>query len=226
MLVSAVMTSFVVTVEPEQRLYAAASLLREGRFRHLPVVRDGQVVGIISDREATGDSDTPVSQVMHTQVITVSPDTPVEVAAALMAENKIGALPVIDPRTNSLVGIVSQTDLFATLARLLGSRAPGTRLELRLHDLPRQLVVLGSTAEHHHVSINSLIRVPPVRTPSPWGMTSFCGSVPSIRACSWMNSAALESSCRAPMSAECSARFVYRPEYEQLRLRSSTPTSA
>ena len=51
MLVSAVMTSFVVTVEPEQRLYAAASLLREGRFRHLPVVRDGQVVGIISDRE-------------------------------------------------------------------------------------------------------------------------------------------------------------------------------
>ena len=124
MLVSAVMTSFVVTVEPEQRLYAAASLLREGRFRHLPVVRDGQVVGIISDREATGDSDTPVSQVMHAQVITVSPDT-VEVAAALMAENKIGALPVIDPRTNSLVGIVSQTES----VRNVGSAAwqPGSR---------------------------------------------------------------------------------------------------
>ena len=73
------------------------------------------------------------------------------------AEAQGGALPVIDPRTNSLVGIVSQTDLFATLARLLGSRAPGTRLELHVHDLPRQLVVLGSAAEHHHVSINSLI---------------------------------------------------------------------
>ena len=94
---------------------------------------------------------------MHTQIISVSPDTPVEVAAALMAESKIGALPVIDLRTNGLVGIVSQTDLFTTLARLLGSQAPGTRLELQLHDLPRELVVLGSMAEHHHVSVNSLI---------------------------------------------------------------------
>jgi len=157
MLVNAVMTSSVVTVEPERSLYAAASLLREGRFRHLPVVRDGRLLGIISDREATADNDTPVIQVMHTQVITVSPDTPVEVAAALMAENKIGALPVVDPRTEGLVGVVSQTDLFVTLARLLGSQAPGTRLELHLHDLPRQLVVLGATAEHQHVSINSLI---------------------------------------------------------------------
>jgi acetoin utilization protein AcuB len=94
---------------------------------------------------------------MHTAVITVSPDTPVEVAAALMAENKIGALPVVDPSTGNLVGIVSQTDLFVTLARLLGSETPGTRLELHLHDLPRQLVTLGSAAEHQHVRINSLI---------------------------------------------------------------------
>lgn len=159
MLVNAVMTSSVVTVEPEQTLYAAASLLRVGRFRHLPVVSKGRMLGIISDREASADNDTRVSQVMHTQVITVSPDTPVENAAVLMAENKIGALPVVDPSTHGLVGIVSQTDLFVTLSRLLGSQAPGTRLELHLHDLGHQLAVLGSTAEHHHVSINSLIAV-------------------------------------------------------------------
>jgi acetoin utilization protein AcuB len=94
---------------------------------------------------------------MRMPVIAVSPDTPVEVAATLMAENKIGALPVIDSRTDGLVGIVSQTDLFTTLARLLGSRAPGTRLELHLEDLPRQLTVIGLTAERHHVTVNSLI---------------------------------------------------------------------
>jgi acetoin utilization protein AcuB len=157
MLVNAVMTRSVITVKPEQTLYAAANLLREGRFRHLPVVRNGRVLGIISDREVTGEDDTPVSQVMHTRVISVSPDTPVEVAAALMAENKIGALPVVDPRTTGLVGIVSQTDLFVTLARLLGSQAPGTRLELHMHDLAHQLAVLGHCAEQHHVSVNSLI---------------------------------------------------------------------
>jgi acetoin utilization protein AcuB len=159
MLVSEVMTRSVVTVLPEQTLYAAASLLRTGRFRHLPVVRGGRLVGIISDRETAGDSDTRISQIMHTDVITVSADTPVEVAAALMAENKIGALPVVDPSTENLVGIVSQTDLFVMLARLLGSDTPGTRLELQLHDLPRQLVVLGSTAQHQHVRINSLISI-------------------------------------------------------------------
>jgi acetoin utilization protein AcuB len=159
MLVSAVMTRSVVTVTPEQTLHAAAGLLRDGRFRHLPIVRDGQLLGIISDRETAGDGDTQISRVMRPEVISVSHDTPVEVAAALMAKNKIGALPVVDPDTNNLVGIVSQTDLFVTLARLLGSQSPGTRLELHLHDLRRQLVVLGSTAEHHHVSINNLIAV-------------------------------------------------------------------
>jgi acetoin utilization protein AcuB len=101
---------------------------------------------------------------MQANVITVSPDTPVEVAASLMAENKIGALPVVDPLTNTLVGIISQTDLFVMLARLLGGSAPGTRLELRLDDLPRQLAELGNIAADGHVRITNLVVAPTGQT--------------------------------------------------------------
>jgi acetoin utilization protein AcuB len=160
MLVNSVMTRSVVTVDPGWSLHVAARLMREGRFRHLPVVRAERLVGIISDREAVSGGDTRVSEVMRAAVITTTPDTPVEIAAVLMADNKIGALPVIDPLTDGLVGIISQTDLFAALARLLGGQVPGTRLELHVDDLPRQLGVLASMAQQHHVSINSLIALP------------------------------------------------------------------
>src|SRR6266508_262816 len=109
MLVKSVMTRSVVTTEPSHAVATAARVMRDGRFRHLPVVSHGQLVGFVSDRDlVSAPAHAHVQDVMHREVICVTPDTPVEIAARLMLDNKIGGLPVVDGATNTLVGSVSQ----------------------------------------------------------------------------------------------------------------------
>ena len=158
--VAAVMTRLVVTAEPTTSVRSALHLLRDGHFRHMPVVTGGRLVGVVSDRDLREESGELLADVMHTHVITVTADTPVEVAATVMAENKIGALPVLETTTKELVGIISQTDLFVVLARLLHGDGPSTRLEVRLTDLPRQLALIASIAEQEQVPITSLVTIP------------------------------------------------------------------
>jgi acetoin utilization protein AcuB len=164
MLVQSVMTRSVVTTDPTHSVQSARQLMFAGRFRHLPGVDQDKLVGIVSDRDLDGSdcSHARISDVMHSNVIVVTPDTPVEVAAELMVDNKIGALPVVEAGTDAeaLVGIVSQTDLFVVLAHLLGGDGPSTRLELLLDDLPGQLAVIASLAQARHVSISSLVTLP------------------------------------------------------------------
>src|SRR5438552_11923314 len=128
MRVDSVMPRSVVTTEPARSVESAARLMREGRFRHLPVLVRGHVVAMVSDRDvlSTGERHT-IREVMHTDVISITPDTPVEVAAQLMLENKIGALPVVENGSDELAGIVTQSDLLEVLARLLGGYGPSTR---------------------------------------------------------------------------------------------------
>jgi acetoin utilization protein AcuB len=159
-LVEQVMTRKVVTIEPTASVPSATALLHAGQFRHLPVAVDGRLVGIVSDRDLAHAEERQVGEVMHSPVVTVSVATPIEVAASLLAENKIGALPVVDGSTGELVGIVSQTDLFVVLARLLRGDGPSTRLELCLTDLPRQLAVIAAAADRQQVGITSLVTIP------------------------------------------------------------------
>ncbi|SRR6266566_42048 len=161
MLVDSVMSRPAVTIEPHRSARAAAQLMRERRFRHLPVVRDGYLVGIVSNRDVVGRGETTVGDAMRNDVISVSPSTPIEVAAGLMLDNKIGALPVIaDGIDRRPIGIVTQSDLFAVLARLLGSDAPSTCLELRLDDLSRRLAQVATLAYQCGVTIVSVVTVP------------------------------------------------------------------
>jgi len=161
MLVESVMTREVVTTEPSRSVQTAARLMRDGHFRHLPVVSCGRLVGIVSDRDVTaGQERRTVGELMRPDVICVAPDTPIEVAARLMLDNKIGALPVVENGGHAPAGIVTQTDLFEVLARLLGGEGPSTRLELRLIDPPRQLAELTALANDSHVSITSLVTLP------------------------------------------------------------------
>jgi CBS domain-containing protein len=127
------MTRNVVTVTPETSILNARRLLATYGIRHLPVVDDGRVVGMVSSRDlscgdrtlnaalATLRSDLaegryrPVSSLMSTPARTVSPDVPVQRAAALMLDARIGALPVVD--SERLVGLLSLVDcLWAYLA--------------------------------------------------------------------------------------------------------------
>jgi acetoin utilization protein AcuB len=160
MLVESVMSRSVVTTEPSRSVHSAAQLMYEGRFRHLPVLVRGHLVGMVSDRDVTIAGEHTIGQVMRTDVVSVTPDTPIEVAAWLMLENKIGALPVIENGSDELAGIVTQSDLFEVLAHLLGGNGPSTRLEVHVSDLSRQLAEIARLASEHHAPITSLLIVP------------------------------------------------------------------
>ncbi|NOQ77246.1 MAG: CBS domain-containing protein [Methylococcaceae bacterium] len=137
MRVEDLMTQKVFTVEPHDMIDRVFFLLHYEKVRHLPVIEKGKVVGIVSDRDLykalgpksnsgsiTAEGATElhvlpkkVTHIMHRGVITVSIDTYASKAAALMAENKIGALPVVDAK-NKLVGILSATDILKVFAKL------------------------------------------------------------------------------------------------------------
>lgn len=164
MLVQAIMTRDVVTVRETDSLEHAAAVLGRHRFRHLPVVRGDQLVGLLSDRDRAAATCRPpakrparVGAVMRAAPIVVSPSTPVEQAARLMVEHKIGALPVVADR---LVGIVTASDLLLAFCRVLGVSEPSTHLEVRLDDAPDALARLAGVLRDHRVAVARIVTEP------------------------------------------------------------------
>lgn len=133
-LVDQVMTRGPAVVAPNDPIRAAIERMRERGCRRLPVVEDGNVVGIVSDRDLRRATNSPLVlrerwydefMLDHVQVracmtanpVTVSPATPIVEAAKLMRDKKFGGLPVV--ADGRLVGIVTETDLLNYLIRTL-----------------------------------------------------------------------------------------------------------
>jgi acetoin utilization protein AcuB len=137
MQVADLMTTKVFTVEPHDLIDRVFFLIHYEKIRHLPVVEKGKLVGIVSDRDlykALGPKTNSkavepnkensqlhvVSQkvvhIMHRGVYTVTPSNFASEAAALMAEHRIGALPVLE--NDKLVGIISATDILKVFAKM------------------------------------------------------------------------------------------------------------
>jgi len=117
------MTNNPVTVTPSETLAVAQERLRSGGFRQLPVVDQGRLVGIITDRDLRRHGRHIVAKVqsaMTTELLTVTPETPIEEAARLLLQHKIGGLPVV--QSEKLVGIISTTDLLQTLVDLVSDK--------------------------------------------------------------------------------------------------------
>jgi len=119
------------TVSPGDPLSAAAQIMREHRFNHLPVVEGGKLVGILSDtdlRNASLDAmargvgegppgDRPVREVMRTEVWSLTPEDSVEDALLVISREKFGALPVLSG--DRLVGIITKMDLLNAFVDIL-----------------------------------------------------------------------------------------------------------
>jgi CBS domain-containing protein len=110
------MTENVATVTPNQTIQEAATLMSQYNVGSIPVVENGQVRGIITDRDITLrstaqglESRTPVSQVMSTSIVSGNPNMNVQEAASLMSENQIRRLPIVE--NNQLVGVVALGDI-------------------------------------------------------------------------------------------------------------------
>jgi CBS domain-containing protein len=135
--VSEVMESEIVTLAAGDRLDLADDVMRLARLRHIPVLEDGRVVGVVTHRDLLAASlskalafdpqarrtfmrSVDVGEVMSRDPVTVAPDASLREAARLMIGRRIGCLPVVKP-DGTLVGLVTETDLLR--AAFLGDDA-------------------------------------------------------------------------------------------------------
>ena len=144
----------IISIAPDMPVHDALDMFKRERIRRAPVVKEGKLVGIVSDKDLLNASPSPasslsiwemnyllskitVSEVMTKKVLTVAEDTPIEEAARIMADNKIGGLPVM--RDGHVVGIITETDLFKIFLEFMGAREKGIRITALLDDKPGQL---------------------------------------------------------------------------------------
>lgn len=138
MLVSDRMKTALVLVRPSDSVRTAWGLLREHQIRHLPVVENGKLVGIVTDRDirlvfpsaiTAGEREqdphdvleqVSVQEIMARQVVTVTSDTSVADAARLLVERRIGGLPVV--RGEHLVGIITKDDILNAFVEVMEER--------------------------------------------------------------------------------------------------------
>jgi acetoin utilization protein AcuB len=150
LLVKASMTREVVTLSPGTTAAEALALCREKRIRHLPVLEEGRLAGIVSDRDlrsaapALGDpgraealQNLQISDVMTRAGVITHPDDPIEEAADRMREKRIGCLPVVED--GDLLGILTSSDVMEALVQLTGAHEPGSRLVASIPDRPGTL---------------------------------------------------------------------------------------
>ncbi|MBL7065344.1 MAG: CBS domain-containing protein [Anaerolineae bacterium] len=144
MLVQDRMTPDPITITTDTSLKEALELVRSEPFRHLPVLdENGKLVGVVTEKSLVYASPTPattlsvfevdyilsrikIGQVMQGQVITVEPGLPIEEAARIMVDHRIGCLPVVED--DKLVGIISDTDIFRVFVEGMGGGYPSLRI--------------------------------------------------------------------------------------------------
>jgi len=172
MLVRDIMQSHPVSATLETRLPDIVRVLQRRGFRHLPVVHEGRLVGLISDRDVK-QSMTSVSlategrardllldtltagQIMTRRVITIGPSGRVEEAARLMATARISALPVTDG--DRLVGIVTETDILRLFVRSLGVLEASSRIDVIVANEEASLTDLMRVVESTGIRISSVM---------------------------------------------------------------------
>lgn len=172
MRVEDIMRKKLVTVTPSTTLKEALSLLRGNRIRHLPVVENEKLVGIVSDRDIRDglpsnlcehDDDEmillkPISELMHKTVITAHPLDFIEDAAATVYDFKVGSLPVVE--ADRLVGIVTESDILNCLVELFGVNKPSSHIEVEVDDRTGMLADVSQVFKEAQVNVNSVIIYP------------------------------------------------------------------
>jgi acetoin utilization protein AcuB len=152
MLIKDWMTKDPVTITEDTSMIKAIHTMKERRFRRLPVVAGGKLVGMVTDRDLKEASpskatsldvhelyyllaELQVQEIMSRNPISVSQDDTVEHAAQVMLEHTISGLPVVDGG-GKVVGIITQSDVFRAFMHITGALQGGVQFGLRLEDRP------------------------------------------------------------------------------------------
>jgi len=177
MLIRDRMTRNPVLCSADLSVTDAFDLMKKSRIRRMPVVdTHGKLVGIVSDKDLLRVTPSPattlsayeipyllskvkVSDVMTKKVITVAEETPVEEAARIMVDNKIGGLPVVN-ESDVVVGIITETDIFKTFLELIGARRPGVRITMYVKDKRGELARISQAVADIGGNIIATVEVP------------------------------------------------------------------
>lgn len=172
MLVGERMTHPVLTITPDVPVQDALVRMRKDNVRRYPVTdKRGKLIGIVTDSDLLNASPSEattlsvweinsllakitVERVMAREVITVTEGATIEEAARIMADKKVGGLPVIN--NHRLVGIITETDLFEVFLEMLGARTPGVRVTVEVPDSPGKLYDLAGAIKNLGGNINGL----------------------------------------------------------------------
>ena len=166
------MTINVSTTEPGSSVADAFDVILQKKVKHLPVVKDNVLKGILADRDIkdfclsgatklSGDqlreilAKTKVRDIMKDKVITTTPDAPVEDAALLMYERRIGCLPVMED--GRLCGIISERDIFRALMDITGVRHGGHRISVFIEDVPGSIKTVADIVRRHGFALQSIL---------------------------------------------------------------------
>lgn len=170
MFVRDIMTRNPITLRPESDPLAAIGLMNVAGFRHLPVLdTEGRLVGIVGRTDVElflSKAGSPgvikrnhrVDRLMKRDVVFVTPDCPLEEAATLMVNNKIGSLPVVED--GCLVGIITETDVFKRFAAILGGGTDSFRLTVQLDNIPGQFAELATRIARVNGNISCVVTYP------------------------------------------------------------------
>lgn len=130
-----------IVVTLDQKVQDCVDLMREHSIRHLPVVENQRLVGLVTESDlrevflASLVEDLTIQGVMITEPLTVTPDTEIEDAAKLIYYRKIGGLPVVDDY-GQVVGILTVADLVEAFIELMGLLKSSSRIDVVLGDDP------------------------------------------------------------------------------------------
>jgi len=165
------MTRGVVTLGPEASAAEAWSVCEVNNIRHVPVVQEGRLVGLVSDRDLRdvrgGDreSDTPrwvrLGDMMTRNIVTIHPLDTIEHAAREIYDRKIGCLPVV--ADGELVGIITSADMMRTLIELVGAHGRGSWVEVEVPNQPGTLAEVTNVIRDRQVNIASIFLGPASR---------------------------------------------------------------
>ena len=189
------MTRHPVMVEPTMSIVEAQGIMAEAKVRHLPVIETGKrLIGLVTRQrmripptelsslnvwEITRFlSNLTVKDVMVKQeeLVTIEPDATLEEAARLMAQNKIGCLPVLEE--GIVVGIITETDLLAQLANLLGGNVTGVRFTIRVPDKIGEFAKVTGAIASQGWGIYASGGVPAPKHPGYWDIVFKVRNVP------------------------------------------------
>lgn len=171
MLVQDIMKTDVITLNATHTIEDAIQLMQKKKIRHIPVIDDGRLIGLVTDRdvkEASPSSisdrlepslyETPLSKIMKTDLLIGHPRDFVEEAALLFYEYEIGCLPIVS--NYELVGILTKTDLLYNYIELTGANQPSSHIQIQVPNKPGILYEVSKVFHDHNTNVLSVLVYP------------------------------------------------------------------